>query len=995
MIKGDLSSFSLGEVFQSLAVNNHTGTLKIRESGGEEKFVYFSKGEICLFSSKSNPNLRIGEILVRQGAISRAELESAFEEQQETQERLGKVLVKSFGLKSEFLQKALETKICEEIYDLFLLTDADFEFLVDHFPEQIFDSTQKSLHISINTYSVLMEGMRLADEWKVIHKKIQTYREIFAVEPGAVAADDDVGEQALLILVDGETPVYKMFDNFPGSRFECCKRLFELLGAGKIRPLTLDECRTLGEKASKESDTDKAIDFVQYAVDLAPDRPEPLVLIGDLLKRSAREEEGNDALLRGTMLFFDTGNHNDVLTTGEPLLRAFPEDQELLNAVFQSALSTSKRKVIAKAGDAFANLLVSKGAIVHAAEILLKVVSHFPKEIGRRLRVADLLRDSGDLSRSVSQLEEAAEYLTGKQNVGEKIKVLRQIFELDPDRHDIKQEIENLLSLQESLDKKSKRRVSIAGAMLIALLLLALVPFLYEVKARELLSHAKRVEEISHHNGDFSRAKALYEELLGTYGFSLEASEAESALDRLNSEEKSVKNAIERERIRREREQREQVEKVQEALTERVEEAKTHEKNGRFHEAFDIYKEMMDEFPDVPRIASIKLPLVVKTTPSRAQVEVNGTAAGLSPVVMHFKLGTELLVRVSRKGCKPAKARVTVGENWQLQLDLAIVPLREFKVSGPIHQPLDGWRNLLLFPSRDGFFYAVDCETDEVRWKRKVGRYGDQASNALYLEGDVVLGTVAGEIVRFSRNNGKSSWRQFIKSAVLASPSASPYGRWIAVGDLNGNLTLLDGIDGLVRKSYGTQNEILHSPVFWSSTLVAASEDNNLYLLSVPDMHVLHAEPLAYDVDRELVLHGDELFFVTRDGSLHAFDLPSRQRQWTRHMKSRISNQPKIYQKSLLLGTTSGKLVRVRLDDGKVTSEIQLSDSDLGDLLIRKDIAYCGTERGRILSVDLQSQTVLWSYESGLAITEAPVLVKKQLFVSSRGGNFRIMEVLE
>src|SRR5262245_10386144 len=41
MLKGNLSSFSLGEIFQSLAINNHTGTLKITTKDGGQKCIYF------------------------------------------------------------------------------------------------------------------------------------------------------------------------------------------------------------------------------------------------------------------------------------------------------------------------------------------------------------------------------------------------------------------------------------------------------------------------------------------------------------------------------------------------------------------------------------------------------------------------------------------------------------------------------------------------------------------------------------------------------------------------------------------------------------------------------------------------------------------------------------------------------------------------------------------------------------------------------------------
>jgi len=133
MLKGNLSSFHLGEIFQSLAVNNHTGTLKISTRDGSRSALLLSR-RISLFSSGTRESLLIGEILLRQKKLTQASIDLALQEQKSTGELLGKVLLRKGLIDKDDLRLALETKIREEIYDLFLLTDADFEFYIDHLP---------------------------------------------------------------------------------------------------------------------------------------------------------------------------------------------------------------------------------------------------------------------------------------------------------------------------------------------------------------------------------------------------------------------------------------------------------------------------------------------------------------------------------------------------------------------------------------------------------------------------------------------------------------------------------------------------------------------------------------------------------------------------------------------------------------------------------------------------------------------------------------------
>ncbi len=47
--QGDISSFSLGDVFQNLAANQKTGSLRI-QSGGSERFVLFRDGKAVSYS---------------------------------------------------------------------------------------------------------------------------------------------------------------------------------------------------------------------------------------------------------------------------------------------------------------------------------------------------------------------------------------------------------------------------------------------------------------------------------------------------------------------------------------------------------------------------------------------------------------------------------------------------------------------------------------------------------------------------------------------------------------------------------------------------------------------------------------------------------------------------------------------------------------------------------------------------------------------------------
>src|SRR5688500_20366344 len=91
-IKGSLKEASLPDVLQLLAMGKKTGCLSVthRSSFG---YIYFDKGRIC-YASIVNRRDRLGDILVKSGLVSQAQLETAVAAQDKQRaKRPGKIVV--------------------------------------------------------------------------------------------------------------------------------------------------------------------------------------------------------------------------------------------------------------------------------------------------------------------------------------------------------------------------------------------------------------------------------------------------------------------------------------------------------------------------------------------------------------------------------------------------------------------------------------------------------------------------------------------------------------------------------------------------------------------------------------------------------------------------------------------------------------------------------------------------------------------------------------
>src|SRR3972149_7052378 len=78
-LEGDLESFSLAELVQSLYLNKHSGTLRVAAER-REKIIYFAQGTIALLTRGDSDVGRVGDILVDMGRVTENEIEEALEE---------------------------------------------------------------------------------------------------------------------------------------------------------------------------------------------------------------------------------------------------------------------------------------------------------------------------------------------------------------------------------------------------------------------------------------------------------------------------------------------------------------------------------------------------------------------------------------------------------------------------------------------------------------------------------------------------------------------------------------------------------------------------------------------------------------------------------------------------------------------------------------------------------------------------------------------------
>ncbi|MBI4602988.1 MAG: PQQ-binding-like beta-propeller repeat protein [Planctomycetes bacterium] len=996
MLQGDLAIFSLGEIFQSLAINNHTGTLKIHSPGQQEKSIYFLRGEITYFSGDS-PSARVprlGEILVRMQLVTSADLDEALAEQRESRKLLGQLLVDKGRIGEDDLKAAITTKTLEGLYDVFLLKTGTFEFHMGEVPKEVLNDPEGKCLLSLNTSSVIMEGLRQIDEWALIQKKVKSFDDIY-LRVGIPEGDPGSPSTALLDQLDGNRPVRDLFVTFPGSRFECCKALCDLLEKGHIRPLTEQECLERAEEKLRDRQYSQAADFLQFASSINPDRAETHSQLGDALSSLYQDDAARAAYVRAIQILHANEDYQGVAGLSDRLLPRISFEDPELEKIFYSYLRVQNFKRAAATGNLLVSSLQKKEDFVRAAAVLEAIGALAPRDLNLKIQVAGLFEKAGDKARATALLEEVAGTLEREKKLRELHKVLRLHVAVDPGRQDLKQKLAAVQALQEKIARRKRYGVTIAGGLIIALLVGTLLPLVYELKAREFFSHAERLEQISMLSMDFRQAKEAYLALVKNYSFSTKVAEAQVALERISTVERSLFEKMEGEAAARKLEQEVKLAALREELGAALHEAEAAEKAGDIQKSHEIYKRVTVDYAEVTSARNVLLPLRVTTYPAGATVAFDGIEAGVTPFIHRYKPGMTVRITVARASCEPIERWVELNDQWELRFTLTRRPLGELQAAPAIEQPMVLSAGRLVFPSRDGNLYAVDPLKKSVLWHRVVGRFGDRISDVSALGDEVYVGTVTGEVTAIAAATGRSRWIAKLGGSMIAAPVASPDGKWVAAGSTSGTVHLLANADGSEAARLATENEVIARPLFAGDLLIAGSTDDHVYGFSLSRLEKVAEAELTGDVALDLAGDGQHVIACTADGAVHRLEVPSLAVGWSRALGRTLATPACPSALGIHVGTRSGQVVTLERETGDVAWEVSAGEGQVTGLVLRGPRLYASLATGKVAAVDIEGRRVAWEYSSGMPIASPPLLWDGNLYLGGSTGTIQYVEVFE
>ncbi|HEU4565293.1 MAG TPA: DUF4388 domain-containing protein [Gemmatimonadaceae bacterium] len=357
-IEGPLRELGVHDVFQLLDLSRKTGVLTIT-SGVRENYgqVFFDRGAVIFASIRNNPR-PLGELLLRAGKVTRADLEraGAIQEREVRARALGQILVSMGAISQRDLEHHVRFQVEELVFELLSWQEGYFSF-----EERRVEEAPAEATVRIATESLLMEAARRIDEWSRIERVIPSA----LVVPRLAPVRDDhpaqldllPNEWEVLAEIDGVRDLRAIAAELARSEFDVARIAYGLVTTGvvELRPDAAPEPRDGGgadeaaallahaAEALRAGDAGRAREAAARAIVIAPRLADARVMFARALGRlgqytdaaaelriAAEADPLNPAVHRALgWAAARQGDHAGAVAAWERYLRAAPDGPEL------------------------------------------------------------------------------------------------------------------------------------------------------------------------------------------------------------------------------------------------------------------------------------------------------------------------------------------------------------------------------------------------------------------------------------------------------------------------------------------------------------------------------------------------------------------------------------------------------------------------------------------------------------------------------------------
>ena len=813
-LRGELNSVDLAHVFQMLILNQKAGTLEI-VSEGVRRPLFFAPEGITVPHDEGLLMTRAGRALVRKGLVNEAQLERARCNMGVVGKDLLGTLVEMKLLDAAERLTALRAELEEEVYELFFLRDASFEFRDGDLPE---GSGKGNDELALSPNALIMEAARRIDEWEYIRTLVASGSDIVERRADLNQLDqreNDTEARLVYEAVDGIRTVDEVIEVTHIPRFVVFRKTALMLDAGVAGGVPPADLVARARACLGSGRFESAVNLFERAISCGVSEVNVLAGAGQAHETLGRIREAANRYLAAGRRAEENGDLDSALKLYIRIRRLLPtqvEARERLFALRKLAATHFERDCYNAEAEGFelARILFALGR----SEELALVLSGLLDLAGDR---SELVEDVSGLSAQLGQAAFAIDALLRSSEIRAfrkdflgAIICLKKAQAIDPSRAELANRIQQFANSDRA---RRIRRHSVvrAAAMAVGFLLLFIGYGHYSTASME--TYAEYSLEDFLVTGKFDEGREYYQSIQWQYPLTipfllsfemlreLEVAErhyVEVEEYRARMHEDETKGNMRQARIFFEAalnarhtgnytEAVELLRKVQLlsggkdpldsqtaiadleqylATARRLRSEATFYRNaGRFEEAHARLTELMAGYSNSPEAGDVGLPVRVTSEPSRARILLNGQPVRIGTENFHVEAETPFVLDLPHEAevnvtlVLDGHASTTLGVNGTEQSTIHVrLPRKvdqETILPQEVVQPLaaDGSRVFAALAS--GRVVALSEDTLEVAWIRELPELADVAGPLSLVDGMLAVPVSLKKLIMLDPEDGR------------------------------------------------------------------------------------------------------------------------------------------------------------------------------------------------------------------------------------------------
>lgn len=1039
--KGDLSTIGLGEVFQMISMSQKEGTLIVQDSDSR-KCVFFGVSGVNLLSSGRRKGMKLGDMLLRAGKVTEAQLEDALENGRIQRKKVGEVLVESGIVTEDEVKQIVREQIEEEIYDLFLWKKADFEFVEGPAAEELKDPDAQVTQLSFDVNGLLLEAVRRADEWAVINQSIPSIDSIFTFvsesdrhEEDKVASDT---AKRVCRLVDGRMPVSEIVENTGISKFEACKVLVDLYNRGRVRLLTVPETMSLAmNRMAEPNGRERGMRMYLAAAAQAPNDAKVISQVAKFLEGEGLGKEASSYHVKAGHIFLEQGDLDRAMDHMQRASSGNPDDPQIMMGLFEVHAAAGNLEE----GKKLATILVTQALMApdlpRARALCDRILNADPGDIDFRVFRAKALHRANLKKELAEDLDFIKQHMPVDLNEAEKIeKELREILVKRPSSVHAKPASGSQPAAKPKTGGRSK-----APMLVVLFLLLGAggAAGYYEVTAKSELDHAIEVSRDLKEKFMFSDARrgidAFIEKNFSPkqkdrardYLRELEADQLNWEKKKKEIEEEARRQALEKMRalaveieddrqtrptvaLQRARELREFAEKSKdpeymkkaEDAVQALEKylgdafvlkakADALEKEGKLRDSALLVDKLLTEYPNTDPARNALYPIEIVTRP--AGVRVTSVRSGLvlgetGEVPVRYRMKPTEAVRLlfEKQGYASVERDVKDKSVGRIQVELLekreqwLYPLGISVTTPPVVAEDQ------LFVTGGSRVFALRTNPKRLEWNESLD--GPIEGGLKAGGGRLYVGTTAQGLYALdpARKDKRTVWRYEAGDRVSGTPGLSSDAATVYVGSNDRMFHAVKAATGEGMWRREVPSEVRMEPIPLDGLIILACTDGTILALrgGRPEEEVW-----KFRIDGmpgPLTLDGGALYVSGSDNTIFALDPRKGTKLWSRVLPSTVTGRIVAVGGTVCAAVREGKVHFLNAGTGATLWTYETQSAIQGGVSAAGGLVLFGSDDQMVYAFDLSLRSLAWRLKVKGKVRLAPVPGKGAAYLATDEG---------